>query len=209
VGRYRLRIRGVDSHASTPHLGVNAIEWMARAIEVLREGAREWQAHQQAVPAFDPPFSTLSVGTISGGIATNIVPGLAEAEWDLRVAPWDDVRELVTGLRERLEQEVGAKLRALDSRAGLEMEEVVLVPPLRGSGSSGSLRLLQAVLRSDATSTVSFGTEDSLFELVGMDAVVCGQGSIDQAHRPDEFIELAELTRADQFLQRLLVALSR
>jgi acetylornithine deacetylase len=201
---FRTRITGRDGHSSAPDRGVSAI---AAAAEIIAEIGRlhtEGRARARPDSGFDPPHTTLSVGTIAGGTAVNIVARECTFDWDLRTLPDDDA----AALRARIDRFVAAdllpRMRAVHPQASVETETVVAVPPLVPEPGSPAEALARRLTRSNATTTISFASEAGLYQQAGIPAVVCGPGSIDVAHKPDEFITRAELAAGQAFLDRLL-----
>ncbi|HEX2151975.1 MAG TPA: acetylornithine deacetylase [Stellaceae bacterium] len=201
---FRTRITGREGHSSAPDLGVSAI---AAAAEIIVEIGRlhaERRAASRPDSGFDPPHTTMSVGTISGGTAVNIIARDCTFEWDMRNIPQDDA----AALKARIERFVGGELlprmRAVYPQASVATEAVVAVPPLVPEPNSPAEALGRRLTGANATTAVSFATEAGLFQQAGIPAIVCGPGSIAVAHKPDEYITRAELTAGQAFLDRLL-----
>jgi acetylornithine deacetylase len=201
---FRTRITGRDGHSSAPDRGVSAI---AAAAEIIVEiGRLHAEARSRARPdsGFDPPHTTLSVGTIAGGTAVNIVARECSFEWDLRNVPDDDAAALKARLDRFIASDLLPRMRAVYPEAAVETETVVAVPPLLPEPGSPAEELARRLIGANATTSVSFATEAGLFQQAGIPAIVCGPGSIDVAHKPDEFITRAELAAGQAFLDRLL-----
>jgi acetylornithine deacetylase len=201
---FRTRVTGREGHSSAPDQGVSAI---AAAAEIIVEIGRlhaEGRAAARPNTGFEPPHTTLSVGTIAGGSAVNIIARDCTFEWDLRNVPEDDA----AALRGRLDDFVAAmllpRMRAVYPQAGVETQTVVAVPPLVPEPGSPAEALACRLTGANATTAVSFATEAGLFQQAGIPAIVCGPGSITVAHKPDEFITRSELAAGQAFLDRLL-----
>jgi len=201
---FRTRIVGLDGHSSAPDRGVNAI---AAAAEIIAKiGLLHAEAKGRARPqsGFDPPHTTLSVGTIAGGSAVNIIARDCAFEWDLRTLPDDDAAALKARIDRFVSAELLPRMRAVHPQAAVETETVVAVPPLLPVPGSPAEALARRLTGANTTTTVSFASEAGLYQQAGIPAIVCGPGSIDVAHKPDEFITRTELVAGRQFLDRLL-----
>ncbi|HEV8679262.1 MAG TPA: acetylornithine deacetylase [Stellaceae bacterium] len=201
---FRTRITGLEGHSSAPDRGVNAI--LAAADMIAEIGRLHAEARGRARPEsrFDPPHTTLSVGTIAGGSAVNIIARDCAFDWDLRTLPDDDA----TALKSRIDRFIAAdllpRMRAVYPAAAVETETIVFVPPLAPVAGSPAEALARLLTGANTTTTVSFASEAGLYQEAGIPAIVCGPGSIDVAHKPDEFITRTELAEGQQFLDRLL-----
>lgn len=201
---FRTRVTGREGHSSAPDAGVSAI---AAAAEIVGEiGRLHAEARGRARPesGFDPPHTTLSVGTIAGGTAVNIIARECSFEWDLRNIPDDDGAALKARLDRFIADDLLPRMRAVYPQASVETETAVAVPPLLPQAGSPAEDLARRLTGANATTAVSFATEAGMFQEAGIPAVVCGPGSITVAHKPDEFISRAELAAGQVFLDRLL-----
>jgi len=202
---FRTRVVGRPAHSSQPHRGAGAIFGAARMIEALwRKGqaAREATANDPAAARFDPPWTTVQVGQIVGGTAVNILPGECTFQWEYRALPDEDPDAIRAEIERFAQQEVLPALREFAPEADIETREMARVPPLRWPGPSG-MRGLPGV-RPGGSGSVSFATEGGFFQAAGIPTVICGPGSIDQAHRPDEFVEWGDLEACTEALRALL-----
>jgi acetylornithine deacetylase len=201
---FRTRIIGHEGHSSAPDRGVNAI---VAAAEIIAEiGRLHAEARGRARPdsGFDPPHTTLSVGTIAGGTAVNIIARECAFDWDLRTLPDEDAAALKGRLDRFISGDLLPRMRATYPAASVETETVVAVPPLVPQPGSPAEALARRLTGLNTTTTVSFASEAGLYQQAGIPAIVCGPGSIDVAHKPDEFITRAELAAGQGFLDRLL-----
>jgi acetylornithine deacetylase len=204
----RTTLTGVEAHSSQSHLGVSAIELAATAIGLLKQIEAELAAKHRD-DRFEPPRATISVNRISGGTATNILAGQAWFDWDLRFIPGVDPRAMLTGFETRLQAEVLAPVRELHPSVTADIKVIAEAPPLAPESEGAAEILAKRILGTNATRAVSYVTEAGQFQQAGMSSVVIGPGSIDQAHKADEFIDLSELARCEDFLARLAKALGR
>jgi len=205
VYRYRCCVRGKEAHSSlTPH-SVNAVEMAARVIGKLRDMAEGFERDEPRYEGFDVPFSTASVGQFHGGIADNVVPRDAEFRYEFRDLPTADARAM--------QQELVAHARSLEPamqrvapEAGFRFETLCEIPSFLGSAGDAVTQLAQRLSGERRVTQVAFGTEAGLFKNAGISTVVCGPGSINQAHQPDEYVSLEQLARCEAFLLGLATA---
>lgn len=202
VYRYKCCVRGKEAHSSlTPH-SVNAIEMAARVVGRVRDMAEDFEKNEPRFEGFDVPFSTTSVGQFHGGIADNVVPRDAEFRYEFR--------DLPTANAAQMQSEVVAYAKSLEPAmkkvapaAGFEFETICEIPSFLGSKDDPVTRLAQELSGEKKTTLVAFGTEAGLFKNAGISTVVCGPGSIQQAHQPDEYVSLEQLARCEAFMQGL------
>jgi acetylornithine deacetylase len=202
VYRYKCCVRGKEAHSSlTPH-SVNAIEMAARVVGRLRDMGESFEREEPRFEGFDVPFSTTSVGQFHGGIADNVVPRDAEFRYEFR--------DLPTANAAQMQSEVVAYAKSLEPAmkkvapaAGFEFETICEIPSFLGNKDDPVTRLAQELTGEEGTTLVAFGTEAGLFKNAGISTVVCGPGSIRQAHQPDEYVSLAQLARCEAFMQGL------
>ncbi len=202
VYRYRCCVRGKEAHSSlTPH-SVNAIEMAARVVGRVRDMAEGFEREEPRFDGFDVPFSTASVGQFHGGIADNVVPRDAEFRYEFRDLPTADAA--------RMQAEVVAYARSLEPamqavapQTGITFDTICEIPSFLGSAQAPVTRLAQRLAGKAGTTLVAFGTEAGLFKNAGISTVVCGPGSIRQAHQPDEYVSLEQLARCEAFMRGL------
>jgi acetylornithine deacetylase len=202
VYRYRCCVRGKEAHSSLTPQSVNAIEMAARLVGKVRDMAEGFERSEPRYDGFDVPFSTASVGQFHGGIADNVVPRDAEFRYEFRDLPTADAAAM--------QAEVVAHARALEPamkkvtpEAGFRFETICEIPSFLGSAADSVTRLAQRLAGTQDTTLVAFGTEAGIFKKSGISTVVCGPGSIVQAHQPDEFVNLEQLARCEAFMRGL------
>ena len=202
VYRYKCCVRGKEAHSSLTPQSVNAIEMAARLIGKLRDMAEGFEADEPRYEGFDVPFSTASVGQFHGGIADNVVPRDAEFRYEFRNLPTADAllmqKELVVHANQ-----LQSAMKIIAPEAGFSFETICEVPAFLGSEANAVTRLAQRLAGEDRITQVAFGTEAGLFKSAGIPTVVCGPGSIGQAHQPDEFVSLEQLARCEAFMRGL------
>ncbi|MPQ71246.1 MULTISPECIES: acetylornithine deacetylase [Pseudomonas] len=203
----RCDVHGAACHSAYAPQGVNAIEYAAELIGELGRIGSQLRAPHLHDPRFDPPFSTVQTGLISGGKALNIVPADCRFDFEVRALPNLDPREVAQQLEQYAEQQVLPKMRAVNEASNIRFSELSAYPGLATDPQSEAARLIAQFCGSSEFSTVAFGTEGGLFDAIGIPTVVCGPGSMDQGHKPDEFVSLEQLQGCDAMLQRLIQAL--
>ena len=195
-------VEGHEAHSGLCHQGVNAIMVAGERLGEINAIAREMRARGDPTGRFDPPYTTVHVGTIVGGTARNIVPRSCTIRWETRVVPGQDLDEIP----ERVDRAAAALLPAMHAVAahtGIVTRCNNTVPPLMPQPGSPAEALALQLTGGNDTGAVSYGTEAGLFQLAGIPAVICGPGSIEQAHKADEFVAISELERCEAFLRRL------
>ncbi len=196
-------ITGREAHSSKQNLGANAITAASQLIEYLGELSLEMQAPDLQDAAFDPPYTTINVGTIKGGNAINIIPRECKFGWEYRCMPGVDELAILTKFEAFAEQTVLPDLRKKAPDAAIETKCYSVVPVFNVSDGSPAESLVLALAEQNETHAVSYTTEAGLFEGAGLNTVVCGPGSIEQAHKPDEFIEIEQIKLGLRFMDRL------
>ncbi len=202
VYRYRCCVRGKEAHSSLTPTSVNAIEEAAKLVAHIRGMADDMKAHEPRYEGFDVPFSTASVGRFEGGIADNVVPRDAWFHYEFRNLPTADA---VLMQKQVIVQASTAQvaMKNIAPEAGFKFETICEVPSFLGSADDAITRLAQNLSGEASTTLVAFGTEAGIFKNAGIPTVVCGPGSINQAHQPDEYVSLEQLARCQQFMQKL------
>lgn len=204
----RCHVKGAACHSAYAPYGVNAIQYAARLINQLEAIGDELTQAQYCDERFDPPFSTVQTGVIKGGRALNIVPAECEFDFEVRSVPGFDADTVADRLQAYALSELLPKMRAVQADTEIRFQPLNAYPGLATSPDSDAARLLAHLSGSEEFGTVAFGTEGGLFTNAGIPTVVCGPGSMDQGHKPDEFITVEQLQRCDAMLARLAQHLS-
>jgi len=200
---FRGMVRGFECHSSICHTGVNAVEAAAEMVAFLRRLAREKATNGPFDQGFDPPYTTIHTGTIQGGTALNIVPKDCSFEFEFRYLPGDDPQAIMARI-EAHARDLEAEMRKVQADTGIRFEEVSAFPGLDTRDDAEVTELAKALSGSNDTGKVAFGTEAGLFQQAGIATIVCGPGSIEQAHKPNEYIALDQLAACETFLRRLM-----
>jgi acetylornithine deacetylase len=197
------RITGLEGHSSAPDKGVNAIMAGAEILQLISQMAADRKAKPVAGSPFEPPYTTFNVGVIEGGTAHNIVARDCRIVWQYRLMPGDHDHDIKQRLRHLVEDDLLPRMRAIHPGAQIVTDADIDLPCLVPEPDGAAEALVRELTGANGTSVVSFGTEAGLFQEAGMSAVVCGPGSIEQAHKADEFISLDQYAQGGHFLDRL------
>ena len=202
---FTVHVHGFEVHSSIMHTGVNAIMYGARLIEwANRMNADSAAAEPGPIAAlFDPPYTNVHVGQISGGTAHNITAKDCVFGLGFRVVPGETLEHWEARLRDAA-GEVEAQMQAVRPEAWIEITPAFALPPFRPEDGGGAETLVRQLTGDNGTKYVSYGTEASHFQTAGYSVVVCGPGDIGVAHQPDEYITLAQFNEGHAFMQRLL-----
>ncbi len=201
---FRTTVTGVPAHSSQPHRGANAIFAAARIIEAIRAEAEAAKTRARPDTDFQPPYTSVNCNQIEGGTAVNILPEKCSFYWEFRLAPWDEAAAITGRITHFIDEVARPALKAEHPDADIVTEQVVHVPPLRPEPGNEMEAIALSLTGLNRATTVSYGTEAGLFQQAGMATVICGPGSIDQAHQPNEFIDPAQLTACEAFLRKLV-----
>lgn len=205
-----VRVKGVEVHSSILHRGVSAVMASARLIDwANRQNAAGAAAPPSPVAAlFDPPWTSVHVGTIAGGTAHNITAADCRFDIGFRAVPGETVEDWIA----RFEAEaraLEAELQAIRPEAAITLQRQFGYPPLRPEPEGAAETLLRRLTGENGQEVVSYGTEAGQFQAAGYSAAVCGPGDIAQAHQPDEYLEIAQFEAGRAVLDRLVEELSR
>jgi acetylornithine deacetylase len=196
--------RGHAAHSASPGRGVNAIYMATELVDKIRVRQSSIEAGGVRDDVYDVPYTTLHVGVVRGGTALNIVPARCDLEFEIRNLPEDDASQIVAGMRADAAA-IASAVQRDDVDVGIELEVTNEYPPLDTPADSEVVALVAALTGQHERIKVGFGSEGGLFsERLGVPTVVCGPGSIDQAHKPDEYIERDQLHRCDAMMDALL-----
>jgi len=200
---WRCRVRGYEAHSSLTPQGVNAVQIACEIVTYLTGMARAFRDNGPFDATYDVPYTTVHTGVIRGGTALNIVPRDCSFDFEIRHLPFDDPDELMA------EVDVYARrflpeMHKVAPDAGIEFEPLSTMPELVPHGEDAIAEWGRALCGAEGHGKVSFGTEASLFRQAGIPAIICGPGFIAQAHQPNEWVAVDQLTRCEAFMRRLV-----
>ena len=201
MNEYTIYFEGLAGHSSQPHRGVNAIEFATRYINKLLDLRKELIKRAPKDCIFDPPYSTLSVGGIFGGIAHNVIADKCKVEWETRPVVKDDGIFVTQQIDRFVNEELLPQMKKVFPNSNIRKEVIGEVIGFNRIKESEACEFVSSITGDNSREVVSFGTEAGLFQEIGISTVVCGPGSIEQAHKIDEFIELNELKKCLSFLE--------
>jgi acetylornithine deacetylase len=200
--RFRTDVTGKDAHSSKPQLGVGSILIAADLIQELKRIEAELK-RRHSDPRFDPPYASITVSQIEGGVAHNIIPPKCWFQWGVRALPGTDALQIARDLRTFAERALLPDMRAVWPDCAIETTTLGILPPFASGEASQATSLALKLAEQNETYAVPYGTEASHFQAAGCSSVICGPGHIDQAHQPNEFVDIAELERCVAFLGRV------
>jgi acetylornithine deacetylase len=204
---YTTEVTGHEVHSSQPHRGVSAVMTGARLISFLSDIAAEKRVAADPTCGFDPPYSTIHVGTVQGGTAFNIVSRHCEFEWEMRNIPDDDPEAVFQRFKQVCADEIEPAMRVVAPETGIASRSMASVSGLTAVEDSEAESLARALSGANRSYTVAYLTEAGLFQRAGMAAIVCGPGSIDQAHQPNEWISRTQIEACTAFICKLIESL--
>lgn len=208
IHTFRCAVHGKAAHSSLTPQGVNAIEYAAKLIVFINELAGRLKARHDTDPDYDVPFSTLSVNTIAGGIAGNIVPQLCEFEFDYRNLPHMSPADITAPIEAHIREVLQPQMQAVEAACRIDMRHGENVPAMPEAEAALLHDLITQLVEDSSRLKVAYATEGGQFQQAGIATVICGPGNIEQAHKADEFVELSQLARCDAFLHKLITAQS-
>jgi acetylornithine deacetylase len=200
MNEYTIHFGGLAGHSSKPHKGVNAIEYASRYINKLLEIRQELIKRAPKDCIFDPPHSTLSIGGISGGIAHNVIADKCKVEWETRPVNKADADFVTSEMDKFVNEKLLPSMKKVFPKSFIKKEVIGEVIGFEKLNESEACEFVTSITGDNSREVVSFGTEAGLFQEIGISTVVCGPGSIEQAHKIDEFIELNEIKKCLKFL---------
>lgn len=207
IASFRTTVTGFTTHSSQTDRGVSAVEGAAKlilAVAEMRE-ARARAADPQS--PFSPPYSTMTVNVARGGTQVNIMAGECVFDWDCRVIPGESAKDVLTEFEERA-RGVEAEMRAKAGGCRVETQQMTNAPALGPRSDNPAADLAKSLTGRNATEVVSYAAEAGQFQEAGFSTVICGPGSIDQAHQPNEWIAISQVAECKAFLKKLIQRLS-
>jgi len=200
---YTTSFTGLEGHGSAPDRGVNAVEYAVRYAARLMALHEDLRARAPSGSPFDPPWTTVNIGRLSGGVAHNVIANHAEVDWEMRPVRTEDADFVKDALRNYVEGTLLPAMRRVAPKAGIETTVIGEVEGLLPMPVNEARALVSDLTGGNSTGVVPFGTEAGLFQTLGLSVVVCGPGSIEQAHKADEYLEARQLSACIDMLSRL------
>ena len=200
----RCNVRGREGHSGLTHLGVNAVEAAAEAIAYLKGMARRMQSEGPFDAELQPPYTTVHTGVVQGGTQLNIIPKSCWFDFEFRHLPEVDPEALLSEVQQYVSTNLLPEMQLVAEDTGFDWISTSRAPGLNTDKDADIVRLAQTLTGANTSGKIAFGTEGGLFSDAGMPAVVCGPGSIEQAHKPNEWIELDQIAQCEKFVARLI-----
>ncbi|RKF16847.1 acetylornithine deacetylase [Roseovarius spongiae] len=200
---YSTHFHGLAGHGSGPDKGVNAVEYAARFVARLLTLKDQLRARAPANSRFEPPWTTINTGALIGGVAHNVIPSTARVDWEMRPVQDSDAALVKDDLHRFCEETLLAEMRQVCPDADIVTEIIGEVAGLIPTDPNAARDIVMELTGAKGADVVPFGTEAGIFQAYGMSVVVCGPGSIDQAHKADEFVSHDQLGQCLTMLERL------
>ena len=197
---YTTHFEGLAGHSSAPDKGVNAVEYAVRYIDKLMELRNVLKNMTPKDSVFNPPYTTLQIGGISGGIARNVIADKCKVDWELRPATKSDGEFVNKEMDKLVNENLLPQMKKIYPNSSIKKEIIGEIIGFNREKKSEACELVSTITGDNSREVVSFGTEAGLFQEIGISTVVCGPGSIEQAHKVDEFVTYEQLKKCLIFL---------
>jgi len=195
---------GVESHSSQIDRGVNAIKYATKFVTYLNRVEKKLKNKSFENKNYDPPYSSINVGLINGGTALNIIPSICNLEFEIRDLPSNNMSKIIKEIKEYLFSNLEKEMKNENKKCSVKFSVTNNFPPLKTLINNKIVNLALNNLNTNITGTVSFGTEAGVFNKIPIETIVCGPGSIDQAHKPNEFISTEQIKKCEVFLENII-----
>jgi len=205
---YTVSFDGLAGHGSNPDRGVNAAEYAARFVSKLLELRELLKKRTPHGSKFSPPWTTINVGRLAGGSAHNVIVSRAEVDWEMRPVSTQDAEWVKGTIKEFCDTELLPEMRSVWPGANITTQVVGEILGLVPVEKNEAREIIARLTGLNQTQLVAFGTEAGLFQQLGIETIVCGPGSIEQAHKADEFIEMAQLEECQRMIEKLAYSLA-
>lgn len=208
INCYRCRVQGNAAHSSLTPKGCNAIEYAAQLICKIRELGDQFKLQGPFDQFYDVPFTSVSTNMIQGGNALNTIPAYCELFFEFRNLPTIKPASIFNEIQHYIKNDLLPRMQKEYASANIEMDALAAVPGLQTSEDDMITQLLRKITKEDKTLKVAYATEAGMFQQADIPTVVCGPGSIEQAHRANEFINIEQITSCEAFLRNVLNEIS-
>ena len=192
---YTTYFEGLAGHGSAPEKGVNAVEYATRYISKLMDLREILKSKVPKNSVFDPPYTTIGIGGISGGIARNVIADKCRVDWEMRPVIKEDGEFVHNELNEFVNKELLPEMKKIFPKSSIKKEIIGEIIGFNRVNKSEACEFISNLTGDNSREVVSFGSEAGLFQEIGISTVVCGPGSIEQAHKVDEFIALDQIKK--------------
>ncbi len=199
---FKTSLNGLEGHSSAPEKGLNTIIFASELINFLNLLYEKERLIQNKI--FNPPYTTIHIGLIKGGSALNIIPKECSFIWEYRYLPEHDSNKIINEFNNFANKTVLPKMKAIYDKSKITTNQIAHVPPLKSSNNLEIENVIMKLAKSNTIKTVSYGTEGGIFQQTGIPTIICGPGSIEQAHKANEFIDLNEIEKCEKFLINLI-----
>ncbi|WP_300019102.1 acetylornithine deacetylase [uncultured Roseobacter sp.] len=200
---YTTRFQGLEGHGSIPDQGVNAVEYAVRYVARLLDLKNELRSKAPPRSRFEPPWTTINVGALNGGTVHNVIAPKAQVDWEMRPVQVSDAIFVKEDLKRYCREVLLPEMQKIHPNADITTEIIGEVDGLVPVDHNEARQIVSELTGANGADLVSFGTEAGIFQNLGMDVVVCGPGSIEQAHKADEYLERDQLAQCLKLLERL------
>jgi acetylornithine deacetylase len=200
-------VRGKGGHSSLPDKGLNAIDKMAEVIQMLQEKNKSLQQHvlpENMLLFPDSPYSTFNSGVISGGLAANMIAETCHLVVSMRVAPGDNLEEIMAALQEKIDNELSKGIKAVVPDGGVFVENMVVAPPMLSPTDGAFCQVLSRVMGKPIGGGAAFATDGGHLQKLGINSYICGPGSLAEAHQPNESLPIGNFFSGVDRLERLI-----
>lgn len=204
IMHFDTRITGLEAHSSQQHRGVPAVMIAGRLIHWLGEKQRENAERADPSSEFEPPYSTLHCGMIKGGTALNITAKHCDFVTDIRTLPHEDPNTYFNDYVVFVRDIVEPSMQAISPEAHIDIEVHASVPGFESPADSDAVQLAKLLSGQNGTEVAPYAAESGQFQQAGFSVAMCGPGSIDQAHQPNEYISIEQLDQGTEFIRRLI-----
>ncbi len=208
ITHFVTKITGYEAHSSQQHRGVPAIMYAGRLINWLAERQSVNALTEDKDSGFEPGYTTLHCGLINGGTAANICSKECVFETDIRTIPGENPQDYLNELTDYAKNQLEPLMQAVHPKTGIEINLMANVPGFAASEEEPIVQFVKQVSGQNASEVVAYGAESGHFQEAGFSVVMCGPGSIDQAHQPNEYIEISQVEAGTDFLRKVIAKLS-
>tara|TARA_B100000686_G_C16342996_1_gene738898 strand:- start:86 stop:745 length:660 start_codon:yes stop_codon:yes gene_type:complete len=192
---YTTHFEGLAGHGSEPDKGVNAVEYAVKFVDKLLELREVLKSRAPKNSVFNPPYTTLQIGGISGGIARNVIADKCRVDWELRPVVKEDGEFVNSEMNKFVNKKLLPEMKIVYPNSSIKKEIIGEIIGFNREEKSDACEFISKITGDNSRNPVSFGTEAGLFQEIGISVVVCGPGSIEQAHKVDEFISIDQIKK--------------